>query len=512
MANKKSFLMGVDIGSTTIKSVIYDGSGNIKSIGRVETGDPEIVKEKDKKVACWIPDKIWKNVAQSIKQSLNNIDNNVTIEAVAVSAFGNDGGPIDKEGNIIYPFISWQYPGTSVELEDFLENIDSREVFFINGQMPWYASSVFRIMWIKKNRPEIYKNIHRWLLIQDYINFKLCNKDASDYTISSTTLLLDQKKKQWSKKIIEAAGINQEILPPLKQSGSFLGRVTMEASLDTGLSKGTQVIIGGHDNICGSLAAGGHHEDVLVDIGGTFESIILHSKQPVLSEEFFNSNLISEASVVKDMYAIYGFQYYSGCTEWIRSIMGDRDNQEFWDDFLKNVNTTKPGSNGLLFIPYLTGSNFPKDESVSGTLFGLRADTDKTMLTRSLIEGLNFLSKDLLNLLLKSTKKEMKSIRVIGGITYNKFWMQNKADILNMKIEVPEIPEATSLGLAILAGIGSGYYADLEDSMEKIKKPVRIFTPDERNNIIYSNIYNNIHVELYKTIKKINFDINKYIN
>ena len=286
----------------------------------------------------------------------------------------------------------------------------------------------------------------------------------------------------------------------------------MEASLDTGLSKGTQVIIGGHDNICGSLAAGGHHEDVLVDIGGTFESIILHSKQPVLSEEFFNSNLISEASVVKDMYAIYGFQYYSGCTEWIRSIMGDRDNQEFWDDFLKNVNTTKPGSNGLLFIPYLTGSNFPKDESVSGTLFGLRADTDKTMLTRSLIEGLNFLSKDLLNLLLKSTKKEMKSIRVIGGITYNKFWMQNKADILNMKIEVPEIPEATSLGLAILAGTGSGYYANLEDGMEKTKKSVQVFIPNEKNNIIYNNIYNNIHVKLYETIKKINFNINKYIN
>lgn len=511
MIDKKPFLMGIDIGSTTIKTVIYDGTGNIKSIGRVETGDPETVKEKDKYVACWMPDKIWKNVALSIKQSINNIDNNATIEAVAVSAFGNDGGPIDKDGNAIYPFISWQYSGTSVELEDLLENIDSREVFSINGQVPWYASSVFRIMWIKKNRPDIYKKIHRWLLIQDYINFKLCKTDASDYTISSTTLLLDQKKRQWSKRIIEAAGINREILPTLKQSGSFLGRVTREASLDTGLLEGTQVIIGGHDNICGSLAAGGHHEDILVDIGGTFESIILHSKQPVLSEEFFNSNLISEASAVKDMYAIYGFQYYSGCTEWIRSIVGDRDNQEFWDDFLKNVNTTKPGSNGLLFIPYLTGSYFPKDESVSGTIFGLKADTDKTMLTRSLIEGLNFLSKDLLNLLLKSTKKEMKSIRVIGGTTYNEFWMQNKADILNMKIEVPKIPEATSLGLAILAGIGSGFYTDLEDGMNKTNKSVRIFTPDEMNNIIYSNIYDNIYSEMYKTIKEVNLNINKFI-
>ena len=287
--DKKTYFMGIDIGSTTIKAVIYDSNGSIVSLGRIETGDPEQIIEKDKRVACWMPEKIWKNITKCIKTAMDEAGNKLVIEGVAVSAFGNDGGPLDKDGNTLYPFISWQYTGTSIEMNEFLDKISMEQVFTINGQAAWYASSIFRMMWIKKNRPDVYKKTHKWLLIQDYINFKLSNKKASDYTISSTTLILDQKKRQWSKKILDAAGIDRSILPELRQSGEFLGKVTRQASDETGLKEGTPVIMGGHDNICGSLAASGFNEDILVDIGGTFESIILHSSTPLLSKKYLET-------------------------------------------------------------------------------------------------------------------------------------------------------------------------------------------------------------------------------
>ena len=504
--------MGIDIGSTTIKAVIYDKSGNIISVGRVNTGNPEIVKDSNSSAACWLPEVLWKNVVDSIRSSLEKIGDSSYVKGVAVSAFGNDGGPIDRDGKALYPFISWQYTGTSGQMDEFLSKIDETEVFMINGQAPWYASSVFRMMWIKKNKPEVYNRIYKWLLIQDYINYRLCSKAASDYTISSTTLLLDQKQRLWSKTLIDIAGIDENILPSLKQSGEYLGGVTKQASLETGLKENTPIIIGGHDNICGSLAAAGYEEGVLVDIGGTFESMILLEDQPVLSGEFMRSNLISEASVVKDLYALYGFQYYTGCIEWIKSLFESSDNVEFWDYFKSNVNlATKIGSNGLLFIPYLTGSYFPKDEKISGVIFGLIAGTSRLEMIRSLIEGLNFLSKDLLGLVKKFSKKEIKVLRVIGGIAQNEFWMQNKADILNMTLEVPDIPEATSLGLAILAGIGSGVYGSLSDAAGSIKKPFKIFSPEKKNVETYESIYNNIYIDLYETIKKVSYNIRKYI-
>jgi xylulokinase len=504
--------MGVDIGSTTIKAVIYGTSGNIISIGRVDTGSPEPVIENGEKIECWIPETLWQNVVEAIKTSIKKIENSSYIRGIAVSAFGDDGGPIDKNGNVLYPFISWQYTGTSQQMEDFLHNISPTDAFMINGQAPWYACSVFRMMWMKKNKPQIYSKIYKWLLIQDFINYRLCGNAASDYTISSTTLLLDQEKRNWSDYLLKISGIDERILPQLKQSGDFLGGVTREAALATGLNENTPVIIGGHDNICGSLAASGYEDGVLVDIGGTFESMILHSPKPVLSKEYMKANLITESSVVKNLYALYGFQYYTGCTEWIKSLMESTDNIGFWDYFKSNVNfATKPGSGGLLFMPYLTGSYFPKDEKVSGAIFGLTSGTGRLEMIRSLIEGLNFLSRDLLGLITKFSKKEIKVLRVIGGIAYNTFWMQNKADILKMPLEVPDIPEATSLGLAILAGIGSGVYSGFKEAAEKTKKSFKMYLPDEKNTVIYDNIYKNIFSDLYGTIRKISYNIRKYI-
>ncbi|MBM3705231.1 MAG: hypothetical protein FJW66_01765 [Actinobacteria bacterium] len=508
----KTYLMGIDIGSTTIKAVTYDIYGNIISVGRKDTGNPEMIRENNLSVACWIPEKLWENVAECIRKSLEGIENSESVKGVAVSAFGVDGGPVDNNGKAIYPFISWQYLGTSEQMNLFLERISKTDTFLINGQVPWYACSVFRMMWIKKYRPDVYKKIFKWLLIQDYINCRLCGGFASDYSISSTTLILDQKKLSWSEEILGAAGIDEKILPPLKQSGEFLGGITDEASERTGLKENTPVIVGGHDNLCGSFAASGFTEGVLIDIGGTFESMILHTGGPELSEEFMRSNLISEASVMKNMHALYGFQYYSGCTEWIKSIMERSDNIGFWDYFKSNVNShTKPGSGGLLFLPYLTGSYFPKDEKVTGAIFGITAETGRLELTRSLIEGLNFISKDLMNLIIKFSKGEIKLLRVIGGIAYNEFWMQNKSDILNLALEVPDIPEATSLGLAILAGMGSGIYKNPAEAIDTIKKSVKVFIPDKVNSEIYSSIYDNIYTDLSKTVWKISYDIKKFI-
>jgi len=506
------YLMGVDIGSTTIKAVIYDINGNIISIGRVDTGSPQAIMENGEKVECWIPETLWQNAVDAIKKSLQRIENSSYIKGIAVSAFGVDGGPIDKDGNVLFPFISWQYTGTSGQMEDFLQNAIPEDVFKINGQAPWYACSVFRMMWVKKNKPQVYKKIYKWLLIQDFINYRLCGNAASDYTISSTTLLLDQEKRNWSGYLLSIAGIDKEILPQLKQSGDFLGGVTRQAALATGLKENTPVVTGGHDNICGSLAATGYQDGIMVDIGGTFESMILHASRPELSNEFMSSNLISEASVVKNLYALYGFQYYSGCTEWVKMLLESTGNLEFWKEFESNVNfKTRPGSGGLLFLPYLTGSYFPKDEKISGAVLGLTIETTKLELIRSLIEGLNFISRDLLDLIKKFANQEIKKIRVIGGITYNDFWMQNKADILKMPLEVPDIPEATSLGLSMLAGIGSGLYSSIKDAEEHIKKPSRIFLPDKNNAVLYDDIYNNLFSDLYGTIRKISYNIRKYI-
>ncbi|MHC4240324.1 MAG: FGGY-family carbohydrate kinase, partial [Planctomycetota bacterium] len=277
-----NYLLGLDIGSTNLKAVLYDLHGNsvAKASGPTQRVNPD---PDHPDWAVWQPQQIWDGISNSIRQVTSQIDSTQDIKAVSVTGMGMDGVPIDTSGNWLYPFISWHCPRTKPQQDWWTENVGAEKQFSISGSQIWPFNTAFRLMWMKENEPEILSKTHKWLLIEDFVNFMLCGEHATDYSMASTTLLFDQSKRQWSDELINTAGINKELLCDPKLSGTVLGQVHGQASEKTGLAKGTPVVLGGHDYSCGCLPTGAFVPGIILDVIGTWEMVVTALDQPLLS-------------------------------------------------------------------------------------------------------------------------------------------------------------------------------------------------------------------------------------
>jgi len=290
------FLLGLDVGSTSLKAIIYDLRGNVVAKGSepTERFNPY---PKNPEWAIWKPEQIWGGVAASIKEAVSQIENKTDIKGVAVTGMGMDGVPVDKEGKWLYPFISWHCPRTVPQQQWWLENVGAERQFSLCGNQIWTFNTAFRLMWMKEHEPKILANTKKWLLIEDFINFMLCGEYATDYSMASTTLLFDQRKRRWLDELIDLAGIDKGLLCDPKPSGTLLGEIHREAAEATGLAVGTAVVLGGHDYLCGCLPSGAFEPGVVLDVTGTWEIVVGALDEPVLTEQVRRTGILVDSHV-----------------------------------------------------------------------------------------------------------------------------------------------------------------------------------------------------------------------
>lgn len=505
------YLLAIDIGSTSIKSVIFDYEGNTVFKGSQKT-EVFLKKEDNNDYAYWMPENIWESVCKTIKQSITKISDPKLIKSVSVTGFACDAVPIDREGNWLYPFISWHDKRCLEQLEWLAGKIDFEDVYIITGQKPKHNHTAFRNLWIKKYKPEIYKKIYKWLSLEDYINYRLCKVAATDPTIASMTLLLDLESLKWSKKMFDIFDLEMDQYPDLKKSGTFLGEVSKTAANDSGLACGTPVILGGVDAKCGFYAVSGVQQKNLVGIIGTYEHYHKYLDKPILKKEGFYSNIICTPNVIKEKYSIRCAFFSSGVYEWFRNTFynervsgsGEYDNNN-WDNLERKAKESSIGSNGIFMLPDIFGSICPiQDYCSKGAFIGISDKARKEDFLRAVLEGLNYKGLEIYNVLKNYLDIDNdEKIIITGGAARNKLWMQIKADIFGKVLEVP-LAEATALGAAMLGGIGIGVYKDFKDAFLKIKRYPEYFYPDERNHKTYINYFEKVYKRLYKTLKEIN--------
>ncbi|MCK5567970.1 MAG: hypothetical protein KAI62_08650, partial [Actinomycetia bacterium] len=351
----------------------------------------------------------------------------------------------------------------------------------------WNLNTIFRNLWVKQHLPEIYKKIYKWLLIEDYINFKLCGIIATDYSLASTTLMFDQKKLRWSEKLFKLFDIRIDIYPDPKPTGTYLGEVDQKAAKVTGLKQGTPVVLGGLDGLLGVYAAAGDQSDSLVGVVGTYEHYHKCLEKPILRKEGLESTIICQAHVIKDKYDIYGVAVSSGVLEWFKDNLAAQEDREakesgrnIWEILMEKAGNVSMGSGGIFMLTDIFGSTCPIQDNYSrGAFIGVSSRSKKEDFIRALMEGVNYKGFELYETIRKYTETSDKKVIVTGGGVRNKLWMQMKADICGKIIEVPEVEETTPLGAAMAAGIGIGVYKDFKDAYERVKKPSKSYYPDE---------------------------------
>jgi len=526
------YLMGIDLGSTSLKSVVFDLEGRM--VARASRPTVQFhPNPQHPEWTVWQPEQIWGDTAAAIRETVSQLDDPRQIRAVAVTGMGMDGLPVDSSGQWLYPFISWHDARTLPQYERWLGRVGLQKSFLIGGSPVWPINSVFRILWMAENEPEIMQKTAKWLLIEDFVNFMLCGKMTTDYSMASCTLLFDQRRRCWSDELLAAAGLSRSLLCELQPSGTFLGEIHGAASRQTGLPEGTPVVLGGHDHLCGAIPVGAFEPGVFLDVTGTWETVLATTDEPALDAKLVGTGLMVQAHVARDKYTAWGGNPAGDMLEWFRAEFGESFRPErtvpepsqgmdssdlpssngseagdiravAWEALIRSAAKTPPGARGVLFLPHLCGASFPVVDATSrGAFLGLSRRAGRGEIVRAIIEGLCFQFRDFVETLAARLGRAPERVITVGGATRNRFWMQTKADVLGRAVEVPEIEEATPLGAAILAGIGVGLYADERNAYERVCPQSHVYHPQSANQQLYDRTFA-IYRQLYPLLADLN--------
>lgn len=507
------YLLGIDLGSTSLKAIVYDLDGNAVAQGSRPTERFHPSKEHPE-WTVWQPYQIWGGTAAAIRDAVAQLPAAKDVRALAVTGMGMDGVPVDEAGRWLYPFISWLDPRTGPQLDWWKEHVGLEKTFSIGGNPVWSINSALRILWMAQHEPEVLARTDKWLLIEDFVNFMLCGRRATDYSMASCTMLFDQARRAWSDELIARSGIERRLLCEAFPSATPLGEVTAEAAAATGLVPGTPVILGGHDHLCGALPVGAYRPGVVLTVTGTWEIVQAITARPVLDPAVRQLGATVQAHVARDMYAAWCSAVAAEMLEWYRKQFGAAtpgplkpDGQADWSSLMAEASAAPPGSRGVMFLPHLSGAACPMIDAKSlGAFAGLSGNATRGDMLRAVFEGLNYQFLDIVAAMEACLGTRPDRFVAVGGGTRNEFWMQNKADIVGRPLEVPNVTEATPLGAAILAGIGAGLYRDEDEAFRRVYRPGRIFEPDPATAKRYEDLYG-VYRQLYPALAPVSHEL-----
>ena len=502
-------LLGIDVGTTNWKAAIFDENGHLLTISATKT-----ITHLDKNNwATYDPNEMWTSIATIIKQVTSKIDKPEKIVAVSVTSMAESIVPLDKNGNPTFPIIAW-FDRRSLPQSQFLEQkIGEERIIEITGNDNNPIFSLSKILWIRDNDPLAFHQAKKWLCVADFIYYKLTKKFATDYTIASRTLLLDINRKTWSEELLDIAELSKDLLPAIYPSGTIIGGVSKEAAEQTGLKKGTPVVVGGQDHPCGLLGSGTMIGHKILDSSGTAESFIAISGKNAISPNKF-SGLRYSRYLDPQFLLTWGGIIASGLSvDWAIEKLFNSDKLNY-AKIIKELEKTVPGSHGLLYLPHLRGSGPPYwDPKSRGAFIGLKDIHTRGDMLRAVIEGLCFEARIILELIKNNLHYQFDAINTIGGSARNHFWQQTKADIIGMQVEVPEVEEVAAKGACLLAGTGIGIYKNMLDASIKTYSIKNKFIPNYKNKKVYDELFK-IYKQLYKKLSPINrklYTISNYI-
>ena len=470
------YLLGIDVGSTNLKAVLY----NEKGMGTAEASVPTPLHITETGLATLDPEELWSLICGLLRDVVAQLEEKEGANArsrilgVACASMAESGVMLTKEGSVAFPTIMWYDLCTKGMERWWNEAFDAKRLVEITGQRAQYNYSLLKLLWVREHDPEAFANTAAFLSMGDFIAYKLSGRMVTNHSIACRTMMIDVNTKQWSEEICNTAGISSSILPELVPSATELGNIRREAAEQCGLSESTRVFAGGHDHPCGALAAGILDSRSVLDSSGTAEQFFsipddFDAIRP-LAAEGFNTGL----HVADGLRFASGAMTSSGRTvDWFAKTLGAG----------YDSSASQAGAKGISFLPHLSGGSSPaRDPHDCGAFAGLRAHHTSADMMQAVYEGLCFELKLGIDRLFG---EKPQRIVVTGGGTRNQLWMQIKANILRKELVIPREYQGTALGAALLAGIGAGLFTDAKDAYEKTFVTEKIYTPD--NDYDYSS-------------------------
>ena len=472
---------GLDVGTTGCKLTAYDDKGNFiyNSYKEYEISRKSGAHEFDATV-----------IIDAVKEVIRDVAKNCELSAIGVTTFGETFTVLDENDNVLLPSMLYTDPRGEEEVKELCEKLGEKNLTRIAGVKPHQMYSLPKIMWIKKNCPEVYSKIKRILLMEDYIVYMLTGNATIDYSLSARTLAFDVRNKKWSDEILNAAGVDKALLSTPVPAFNVAGEIKPDVAVELGLSNKVKIVNGAQDQVAAAVGAGVFEVGNAVDGTGTVECIT-----PVFNEIPDNDALYEDGYCVvpyvfDGTYVCYAFSYTGGASlKWFKDRFAKEKSYKELDGSIKDEPT------GILILPHFAGAATPyMDNNSKAAIIGLTLEHTDAHFYKALMEGVTY--EIMVNIdRLESAGINPDRLFATGGGAQSEVWLQIKADIIGKPITALDAGEAGTCGTCMLAAVASGVCKDLKEAKSKFVKEKKTYYPDMAKNEIYKKYF-----EAYKGI------------
>ncbi len=496
-------LIGLDLGTTGAKALVINSQGEV--LASNSEGYPLYQEEQgwsEQKTEDWL-----NSIIQALKKVLSAEEvNRKQVEGIALSGQMHGSIFLDEHGGVIRDPILWNDTRTSNQCREIRELVGEDHLIELVGNTVLEGFTAPKLLWLRKNEPENYSELETLLLPKDYITYRLTGRLITEKSDAAGTSLYDVEEETWSKEVCGKLKIEDSILPEVLNSVDVVEKIKPDVADKLDLPADVKVIAGGADNACSAIGNGIVEEGLLLASIGSSGVILAHTDSMQTDQE---GRIHSFNHAKPGKWYLMGVMLAAGLSyRWFRDTFSYIE-QEI--ERLSKINTYKllnkeaaqvpPGSEGLVFLPYLNGERTPhKNPKARGVLFGISSNHDKRHFVRSIMEGVTFGLKDSLELI-KGLGVNPAEIRITGGGGKSKLWKQIQADVFGKEVATTAVDEGPAFGAALLAGVGSGVFNSVNDAVDKSVEVVSKQYPDPENNTIYNDLYP-IYRSLYDSLKE----------
>jgi xylulokinase len=498
-----SYLLGIDIGTSGTKTLLVDRRGKILASVTVEY--PCYAPRP-----AWseqAPEDWWKAAVKSVRLALRQ----ARVKAAQVTGLGLSGQMhgsvfLDRAGRVLRRAILWNDQRTGAECQDITAAAGGRDRLLQMVSNPALTGfTAPKILWVRKHEPHVYERAAKILLPKDYVRYRLTGEFATEVSDASGTLLLDVKRRAWSRELLGLLGIDEALLPKVYESPEVSGRLTAAAAAETGLAAGTPVVGGGGDQAAGAVGNGIVRRGVISATLGTSGVVFAHA-DTVQTDPLGRVHTFCHA--VPGKWHVMGVVLAAGGSlQWFRNTLcqdivaaAKKKRVDPYERIDAEVAKVPPGSHGLYFLPYLTGERTPHaDPHARAAWVGLSNMHGRAEMARAVMEGATYAMRDCLEII-KGMGVPITEIRASGGGAKSKFWRGLQADIYGGAVSTVSSKEGPAYGVALLAGVGTGVWASVPEACQATIKTLSQTRPNARNVKRYDALYPE-YGQLYLSLK-----------
>ncbi len=496
-------LLGIDIGTSGTKTLLCDHQGNVLATAMAEhdiSSPKPGWSEQD-------PEQWWSATQKATRAVLTK----AKAKADQVTAIGLSG---QMHGSVflgdgtkpLRPALLWNDQRTIEQCIEIEAKAGGRKKLInMVGNPALTGFTAPKILWVRQHEPRVYEKTKHILLPKDYIRLCMTGQYATEVGDASGTLLLDVKKRAWNRKLISLLQIDQALLPTCHESHVVTGVLTKQAAALLGLREGTPVVGGSGDQPAGAVGNGIVSRGIVSATLGTSGVVFAHSDNPTYDPL---GRVHTMCSAVEGKWCVFGCMLSAGGSfQWFRNNMAadevaqaKKQKRDAYELLVEQAATAPAGSDGLYFLPYLTGERCPyPDPHARGAWIGLTSRHNRPALIRSLMEGVTFGMADALQIM-NGMGLKISTVRLSGGGARSAFWRQLQADIYNTPVATINAQEGPAYGVAILAGVGTGVWKNVPQATEAAIKQTQRLEPNKQTAKLYQG-HHAQYQRLYQALK-----------